>query len=226
MNNIIDKENQATVVENNQPVPCCPAQKSLFFRVIVIFLGILIVIGLFLNAYLMFFNKETVNKPPDISLTATPTPTPDINANWITYTNPTYGYSIKFPNTYEVPPQTEKQKTQLGTDNNICITLKGDTIKDGTTCLFIIDYWQKTIVDVIKMKLPTDGSQPQDYTSGTIKGKIIVYKMGESTTQAVVILPKPSTTNEIITLSYTNYPGDIERSKLVDQILSTFKFLD
>jgi hypothetical protein len=198
-----------------------PEKKSNLFKIVIIAIGILIVAGLSLNAYLMFSKKETVTKPSDSPVIVTPTS--DTTANWTTYANPTYGYSIKFPDTYEVPPQTEKQKSQLGVDNNMCVTLKND---NNNNCYISISVWEESVDEVVTRFGPTDGSQSEDYTLGVIKGKIIIYKMGESTTQAKIFLPKPNVTNETITLTYTNFPGDIETSKLIDQILSTFKFTD
>lgn len=52
-------------------------------------------------------------------------------SSWNTYTNETYGYNLKFPDTYEVSPQTEKQKSQLGVDNNIGIINKSDPNGDN-----------------------------------------------------------------------------------------------
>ncbi len=47
-------------------------------------------------------------------------------SSWTLYTNKTYGYSLMFPTTYEVPPQSEKQKSQLGVDNNTVVEKKSD----------------------------------------------------------------------------------------------------
>ncbi len=52
----------------------------------------------------------------------------DPAANWKTYTNTTYGFSIKFPDTYEVPPQSSREISQLGKDSQACIESKADGI--------------------------------------------------------------------------------------------------
>jgi hypothetical protein len=54
--------------------------------------------------------------------------------DWKTYINPTYNYSIKYPPEYSVPPQSDRQKSQLGVDNNMCVT----KISDGT-CSVVFD---------------------------------------------------------------------------------------
>lgn len=50
----------------------------------------------------------------------------DDMSSWKTFTNKTFGYSLKFPATYQVPPQSEKQKSQVGIDNNISVEKKSD----------------------------------------------------------------------------------------------------
>src|SRR3989344_9202013 len=59
-------------------------------------------------------------------------------SSWETYTNKTFGYSLKFPATYQVPSQTEKQKSQLGIDNNIAIEKKSDP--NGNSVIIIDVY--------------------------------------------------------------------------------------
>ncbi|MFA6519022.1 MAG: hypothetical protein WCV93_05250 [Candidatus Shapirobacteria bacterium] len=60
------------------------------------------------------------------------------SSNWTVYTNPTYSYSIKFPANYQVPPQTAKEKSQLGVDNNISLYKINPSVGD----LIIIDVSQ------------------------------------------------------------------------------------
>jgi len=81
-------------------VPMEPEKKNNLFKILVIFLGILIVLGLFANAYLMFSKKETVTKTPDSSVIATPTLDPI--ADWKTYTNEIIGFSLSYPQEYTI----------------------------------------------------------------------------------------------------------------------------
>lgn len=74
--------------------PCCSPKKQLIFKILVIVLGILIVIGLFLNAYLLLNKKETSSNSAQLIVVATPTPDP--TADWKTYTNQKYGYTFKY----------------------------------------------------------------------------------------------------------------------------------
>lgn len=190
------------------------------FALIYILVGIL-VLGIVIGG--VYYLGKISNKPiptSQVSVTSTPKVT-DETANWKTYTNNTYGYEIKFPDNYAVPTQTEKQKSQLSEGQNMCVMLAGTQ-----KCAVVIDYWQESLNDVLKKEAPTDNSQPKEYSNQYVKGKMYVYKMGESTTTVLIIIPKPGSNIGVITLSYTNYPGDIETSKIIDRIISTFRFIN
>jgi len=58
-------------------------------------------------------------------------------SSWKTYLNKTYNYNLKFPAIYQISPQTEKQKSQLGIDNNIVVRKL-----DSSTSVMIIDVYQ------------------------------------------------------------------------------------
>lgn len=80
-----------------------------------------------------FFVTRKNNLGPTAPLGApVPTQTPTAPAtsvdtsSWILYTNKTFGYSLKFPAAYQVPPQTAKEISQLGADNNIGLERKSD----------------------------------------------------------------------------------------------------
>lgn len=92
-------------------------------------IGIVVLILLITGTGLYYFGKhltanQTVANPTPITAQKSTIDT----SGWTVYTNKTYGYTIKFPATYEVPPQTEKEKSQLGVDNNIGVERKSDPI--------------------------------------------------------------------------------------------------
>ncbi len=102
-------------------------QKSTYFGIGIIVILFFIVFGLG-RSYLMKQNQ--------------PTPTPIIKqkptadtSNLTMYTNGTYGYSLQFPVTYYIPPQSDKQKSQVGIDNNIGVKKRADT--SGTSIIVI-----------------------------------------------------------------------------------------
>lgn len=88
-------------------------------------------------------------------------------SNWTVYTNKTFGYSLKFPVTYQVPSQSEKQKSQLGVDNNITVEKKSDP--SGSSVI------------VIDVNLNKDNLSLGDYMNKNLKmfgidGPLVNYK--------------------------------------------------
>lgn len=152
------------------------------FILIWIVLGTLILGGVLGGAYyLKLSNKNQLFSPPSSNLTLK-----DESLDWQEYKNQTFGYLIKFPNLYEISPQSEKQISQLGLDTNICIQLKADKV-----CKIVISAYKNTnnlsiekwvqqfrptnkIIGKVKLGnydvLRTDGPSPNNYLSanGTI----------------------------------------------------------
>lgn len=92
-------------------------QKANYFAIGIVILLCFIIFGFGGN----YLKKQ--NKPSPLPIIEKKSTTD--TSSWTTYTNKTFGYSIKFPETYEVPPQSEKQKNQLGVGNNIIVLKKG-----------------------------------------------------------------------------------------------------
>jgi len=93
----MENENIPPIVEETKVPQASPEsdKKINLFKIAVVIIGILIVVGLFANAYLMVSKKETGTKTSDSSLVATPTIDP--TANWKTYTDQEFGFSFKYP---------------------------------------------------------------------------------------------------------------------------------
>ncbi|MFA5932753.1 MAG: hypothetical protein WCV81_00635 [Microgenomates group bacterium] len=76
------------------------------FAPIIIILGIVLMLGIAGGAYFLVKNSNTVPKNNIIAPTISPTPTAtlkvDETANWNTYTNTKYSYSIKYPTDYSL----------------------------------------------------------------------------------------------------------------------------
>ena len=87
-------------------------------------LGVVILLLVIAGGVYYYFSKQGVKTP--VTTTIRPTTQPSSGSadtsNWKTYIN-TNGYTLKYPDTYEVIPQTERQISQLGKDNNTCISL-------------------------------------------------------------------------------------------------------
>lgn len=52
-------------------------------------------------------------------------------SSWTVYTNKTFGYSLKFPETYQIPAQTEKEISQKEIDSNIVVKRTSDLSGSG-----------------------------------------------------------------------------------------------
>lgn len=79
-----------------------PPNNSSGSKLIPIILGIATVIVIAIGAYILGSNQtETpILYPVQPTPTSSPTPTIDLTANWKTYTNDKYGYSIKYPSSW------------------------------------------------------------------------------------------------------------------------------
>ncbi|MEX2007148.1 MAG: hypothetical protein WD992_00020 [Candidatus Levyibacteriota bacterium] len=113
------------------PPPLPPRHSSKLFIGLIVFFALLLMAGIAFGAY--YFSADKNSNSTKIATIVTPTPTPDpasnaadATANWKTYTNDTFSYSLKFPDTFTVPVQTSREKSQLGVDNNMCIKNKSD----------------------------------------------------------------------------------------------------
>ena len=139
----------------------------------------------------------------------------DETAGWEIYTNTTFGYSIKFPNNYKVPPQTEGQISQLGLDTNICIVRKKDQV-----CTIVINAFENKEKQSLKDWLKNN----QGVT--VISGNATEATFNNYRALVGVAKYKPSLYDYLVAhnqtvVEITTYGTDEEK-----RVLSTFKFLD
>lgn len=108
-----------------------------------------------------------VESTPPASPSATTEKKPTVDtSNWTIYINKTFGYTLKFPVTYQVPLQSEKQKSQIGVDNNMVVQKKSDSTGNS---LIVID-----------VNLDKDNLSLKDYMNNSLKiysitGPLISY---------------------------------------------------
>jgi len=143
-----------------------------------------------------------------------PTATTDPTTNWKTYTNTKLGFSFKYPSEWELPngmtiPNTKVGNTQqISFDHNLTVMYQPST----------------TLEQYVAKNLPTDNTPPADYINGNIHGEKIIYKSGVDQATINIVIAFSGQTQNVITFTYTDYPGQITESKIIDQILSTFQF--
>ncbi|MDO8611019.1 MAG: hypothetical protein Q7R95_10870 [bacterium] len=135
--------------------------------------------------------------------------------NWTLYTNKTYGYSLKFPTTYEVPPQTEKEISQKGVDSNICIKRKSNN-----TCSVLIEFWENignlSLKDYVNKNLNLFG----------ITGPLVSYNFNGYDS----LLNKNQSGTDVFVkqgqyIYHINAPT-ASSDKEVEDIIATFKFTE
>lgn len=223
--------------ETNQAIPQQPIQSpqtggtSSLKRIILILTTVILLLAIVGGAYLLGTknnNSKTVSQITPTA-TATPTPTSDPTANWKTYTNPKYGYSIKYPADwieqvkcrggiavddyicFKSPDFTEDQQPNITSGG--LITIDGNSQGSSFTAGSIDNFCQSrplvTILECTQIKVDNISAikrvgNDQYEDIGIIKnGKFIISIRVEYTT---------SSKTQIL--------------KQFDQILSTFKFIN
>ena len=115
MDQITNSENQNIQIPVLSPVPT--PSNNIFKILTFIFLGLFLIILLFLIYFLIKLNKsiqtpqpqnqvtENIVTSPTATSVPTITSTPDPTVNWKTYTNSTYKFFIKYPSIWSLKPQ-------------------------------------------------------------------------------------------------------------------------
>ena len=106
-------------MEDNNLPPVAEEKKNDFFKIFIILIGVLVVFGLFLNAYLLWQRpvvpvtptptapaSAITTFPKSVSPTQPPTvilsPTPDPTAGWKEYTSADRTYLFKYPSIWKI----------------------------------------------------------------------------------------------------------------------------
>lgn len=107
MENVVTPNHQAEPSQQQQPLAKSPSIFSKYkkFIALAILFIILIGIGLFLASANKSLNTSNKLSPIPKPI-AKPSPTPISTANWQTYTNPQYGFSIQYPQGYQISEST------------------------------------------------------------------------------------------------------------------------
>lgn len=182
---------------------------------IIILLSILLLISVFIAGFFAFQTQKLVKELQIIRSNSVAVqspisaPTPDPTANWKTYTNTEY--SFKYPREWSIPKEETLQSSQqISFDNILTVTSRRSL----------------TFEQFVAENLPTDKTLPVDYINGDIHGKKLIYKSGVDQATIDTVIAFPGQTQNVITFLYTDSPGHITKSEIIDQILSTFKFIN
>lgn len=190
-------------------------------------LTFILIILAFLTVYLFLQNQKlkskinqqivpTVQVPSPASIVSSISIPPDETTNWKTYTNTKFGFQVKFPIDVLIQENNKSQdfyesiaKIQLSQGSQIFLS----SIHD-------IDLYKGTSPKVVAEREVMDSGFRYEISEKRINNYIAAYvELETKENQLVVFLTHP-TKNVFITLT-TNKLNKV----LLDQILSTFKFL-
>lgn len=230
----------------NTSIPDPASSKDKFFKIALIIIGFLVVLGLFLNAYLLLKKEKSATvtipiptaTPTSISVLPTniptPLPTTSETANWKTYTNTKAGFQVKYPPRYSEPglPSGIGNSPKIFADENS----EGDIIfgetSDDSFSIFVFPFTgniQKLMVSPEAGAIPPgnwDGtSENISLTSRDVmvdgvntKEQTASYKIGVKGTYTAVFFTKGG-------YGFIINPSPDHNDKEINQVLSTFKFL-
>lgn len=209
------------------PTPPLPKKNNLVVILLSIFLFITLLISGYLFLQVQSFTKQLVQ------LQVQPTPTPlsteasaqEGTTNWKTYSNTTYKFSFKYPDTWKYNEDVgiyfgdtaiidnSHYRIALSFDNKDYLTLKNtfNTPSDNSSVVNI-NGKEGLTHSIISLVLKKDYKLPSSFTGDVIppdayESKVTAYE---------ALVPLGSKTLRIYSL--------IETKEIIDKILSTFKF--
>lgn len=211
--------------------------------VIIIVLAVILVGGVL--AYQYWWAPEEPG--PAATISPTPTPTPDETADWKIYRNEEYGFEIKYPATFDSTGLTlifEKHSPPPGTIGGLIINGKTAAYIGSIFPLYLsFSIFPTTINDLekyVKDKVATDiafhEKRNEEYPSDPIKfnctyskitmGNTIGYAIrsefldsGQENTEIFI-----QNSKTLIRILYGS--SDSEKVKVIQKILSTFRFIE
>ncbi|PIT89225.1 MAG: hypothetical protein COU27_01445 [Candidatus Levybacteria bacterium CG10_big_fil_rev_8_21_14_0_10_36_7] len=201
-------------------VPNEPKKPSAIPKILMLFVLIIVVMILSSGGtYLTLKSKITPTPTPPVPITeiSSPTLSPDLyteetrsaTANWQTYTNRKYGYSIKYPNDWKIQEKDNLQGLAL-----FILTIYGPS--------------QNTLLDIWVNNM--DWQQAENELKGKAKqislNGIMAYEEKVSKTSRTYTFPS-KVSGQIVQILFSPSPkSPLEEIKALDQILSTFKFIE
>lgn len=224
------------------------------FKILVGILAFLVALGIFLAGFMLGQRKivvellgpQPISQPTPSPTVVVATPTPDPTANWKTYTNTKYGYSIKYPLTYKKDPTL----LDLSRDNplwlqNIFFYTTNPLPGGGPEPWISVIVWKKDF-DSLEVWLENHSTTEPFDSEKVPSGRIMLYfdvsseeevkitgssgfKFTSQTMNGPVeraVVGKNQYVYEISLWTNNNLKKDPEISKNYQNMLSTFKFLE
>lgn len=198
------------VSEPIQPVhPVQPSQPAKNNNSLVIILSILLLIAVGL-AGLFYFQIQRLSKELANYQTRpfpTPTATPDVTANWKTYTNSEIGFSFKYPQEWTLQgtsiPRIASFDTKSGIPGEFFVAYHKNI---DSLSKWLLDNQAGEIINTIN----ANGNQFSVIKGGTLNvSREYAIKVGTNSYLRLVIEP---------------FPNSVISDEVINQILSTFQF--
>lgn len=201
--------------------PCCKG---------IIWLGVSIILLALIGGGVWFFLN--INKPQPISVQPNPiastSATLDQTADWKTYTNTDFNFSVKYPDTIQI------NKAGEGGPANTYINIPNIQTNDSAEKTLIIFYYVtdetpedkvNTLIEQNRLDTTTTvvKMSSEKYENNNIQGIKLISKFSNLTRYQIFLKHNKAMYQFVINASLNN---DITTQAIVDQILSTFKFLD
>lgn len=196
--------------------------------VILVLVGILVIIGVAGGAY--YFGKSQVSKPltqnPMVAsqtpqATSAPSPAPDETANWKIYIDSNRRFSIKYPAEWGIWPSTQEVQIDGGKSETLDFSIRvNDLSKDG----------QSFINDEIEINKNTPNVYIEEHSKLSI-GSLDTLQV-RHTSDKLYPVNKGDKLNQIELFAFSGSKQvsitflyvDPERLRIINLILSTFKF--
>lgn len=191
--------------------------------VAVLFLTLGLGAGFTLNNYL-----STPNPTPTPVITTSPAPDP--TANWKTYTDDKFKFSIKYPSNWTISPQVVKDGNWTSATLLLAYS-PGTIMQEGEPSIemeFSVNALKPAVYNIDKQALSYSkdfGGEPSEietYKIGTFQGKTISVKGSVGNIDRKAVFIEKNNLIYHIDLLWKSGKQDFETN--MDQILSTFKF--
>lgn len=219
-----------------------PTEPSKSNRFLVLTLSLLTLILLASTGYLAYQNMQLKKQIAQPSASPSPTSTPDPTANWKTYTNHEYGYSVEYPSDWKVseakPPNTPDWPYDILQENQLhevkfleekidtwpgsFVILVNKNPENFDTKSWASNYFVPLISDpTVNLAEPQGEISINNHTAY----KFSVFEFDGYRTEIGLVK-----NGNIYMFTFTddtpNDPNLEEHKEIYNQILSTFKFLE
>lgn len=230
----MEAENLQSLQYPSAPQPVMqPAPRHglpLFLKILFVLVGIVVLLGLLTGAYILGEKQSAqfqidggdVVRPSR----TTPTPTPNLTANWQTYVSSTY--SINYPNTWKMKADSFNPNAQSFYDPASLIACSPNHCS-GSLPTTYVDISTLASSETAKQYADRITSNPLYKNQGSVETPVTfngisgyIYKDAGEGSQGYIIVVSNGRTLVTINIPY----GDITQDATISHMLQSFKFVE